>query len=141
PETVWEVLKRLELCPEKVKLLFTEGVMDPVDLESYKVAALDQWITELRNRIVPGMRKIIRSCEKAHDSLDCADIDEVRWKKVRYMRKDMGQDTTERISLLTLLTNALDDKDYDTASDLQILAQKKISNLEALYAEYKKNLL
>jgi glutamine synthetase len=141
PETVWEVLKRLDLCPDKVKLLYTDGVMDPIDLESYRTAALDQWTMELRNRIVPGMRKIIRSCEKAHDSLDCADIDEVRWKKIRYMRKDMGQDTTERISLLTRLTNALDDQDYDTASELQILAQKKISQLEAMYAEYKRNLL
>ena len=57
------------------------------------------------------------------------------------MRKDMGQDATERVSLLTRLTNALDDQDYDTASELQLQAQKKISQLEALYAEYKKNLL
>jgi glutamine synthetase len=141
PETVWEVLKRLDQCPEKVKLLFTENVMDPMDLESYKTAALDQWITELRNRIVPGMRSIIRSCEKAHDSLDCADIDEVRWKKVRYMRKDMGQDTTERVSLLSRLTGALDAQDYDTASELQVLAQKKIKQLEELYGDYKRNLL
>jgi len=141
PATVWEALRPLDTCPEKVKLLFTEEVMTPMDLESYKTAALDQWTTELRNRIVPGMRKTIRACEKAHDSLDCADIDEVRWKKIRYMRKDMGQDTTERVSLLTRLTNALDDQDYDTASELQIQAQKKISQLEALYAEYKKNLL
>lgn len=141
PATAWEALKAFDLYPEKVKLLFTENVMDVIDLESYKEAATSQWATELYNRIIPGIRESVRDCEKIHDSLDCADLDEVRWKKIRYMRKAMIQDTTEKLSLLSKLSKALDRKDYDEASDLQIIAQKKIAQLDEMYAEYKRNLL
>jgi glutamine synthetase len=141
PATAWEALKGFDLYPEKVKLLFTENVMDVIDLESYKAAALLQWSTELYNRIIPERRENVRDCEKAHDSLDCADLDEVRWKKIRYMRKVISQDTTERLSLLTKLANALDNGNYDEASDLQILTQKKMAQLNEMYAVYKRNLL
>jgi glutamine synthetase len=141
PATVWEALQGFELYPEKASLLFTGNTMEPIDLESYKVAVLSQWATELQNRLIPGMRKNVRACEKCHDSLDCADLDEVRWKKVRSMRKEISQDTTEKTSLLTKLAKALDAGDYSTASDLQKLAQEKVAELEALYSEYKKNLL
>ncbi|NCB42597.1 MAG: glutamine synthetase [Clostridia bacterium] len=141
PATAWEALKGLTLYPEKAKLLFTENVMDVIDLESYKAAAISQWSTELYNRIIPNLRENVRECEKLHDSLDCADLDEVRWKKIRYMRKFISQDTTDRISLLTKLALALDKENYDEASDLQLQAQKKVSQLNEMYAEYKRNLL
>jgi len=141
PATAWEALKGLTLYPEKAKLLFTENVMDTIDLESYKAAAISQWSTELYNRIIPNLRENVRDCEKLHDSLDCADLDEVRWKKIRYMRKFISQDTTDRISLLTKLAHALDKENYDEASDLQLQAQKKVSQLNEMYAEYKRNLL
>ena len=141
PATVWEALKGFDLYPEKANLLFTGNMMEPIDLESYKIAVLSQWATELHNRIIPGMRKSVRECEKCHDSLDCADIDEVRWRKIRSLRKEISQDATEKTSLLTKLSNALDTADYNTASDLQKLAQEKVAELEALYSEYKKNLL
>lgn len=141
PATAWEALRGFDLYPEKVKLLFTEDVMDPIDLESYRETALLQWSTELDYRIIPDMRETVRNCKKIHDSLDCADLDEVRWKKIKYMRKVIVQDTTERIGLLTKLSNALEKGDYDEASDLQIVTQKKVFHLEELYAEYKRNLL
>lgn len=141
PETVWQVFKNLEQRPGSVELLYTDGVMHKIDVDSYCTAALAQWTMELRTRIIPDMRDLIRSFSKAHDSLDCADLDEVRWKKIRSMRKVMVQDTTERISLMTQFTDALDAGDYDKASDLQILTRKSMNELEALYYEYKRNIL
>jgi len=96
---------------------------------------------ELRTRIIPDMRDRIRSLCKVHDSLDCADLDEVRWKKVRALRKVMVQDTTERISLVTQFQEALDAEDYDKASELQVLTRKSLTELESLYYTYKRNIL
>jgi len=141
PETVWQVFKKLDERPDSEQLLYTDNVMYPIDLDSYRTAALAQWALELRTRIIPDMRDRIRSLCKVHDSLDCADLDEVRWKKVRALRKVMVQDTTERISLVTQFQEALDAEDYDKASELQVLTRKSLTELESLYYTYKRNIL
>ena len=114
--------------------------MTPITLESYKEAILAQWTTELHNRIVPNTMDLIRQCVKCHDDSDCVDYDVVYWEKINTIRNHLGRDKLNEQCLLTRIVRALDQKDYETASGLQIEMQEKVKELTDLYIIYKKNL-
>ncbi|MBR0139445.1 MAG: glutamine synthetase, partial [Firmicutes bacterium] len=46
PATVWDNIKAFDLCPEKTAVLAAGGVMNDIDLASFKAAATDQWEME-----------------------------------------------------------------------------------------------
>lgn len=140
PLTVWENLQAFKNEPLKLEIFKQGDVMPDNALESYEEAVLGQWMTELHNRIVPENMDVIRKCVKCHDDKDCVDFDVVQWKKIEYIRNSLGRDTLEKKCLLTEILNALENRDYGIASDLQIEMQKKIGELRDLYVLYKKNL-
>lgn len=140
PSTVWENLLAFEKYPEKLHIFKRDDVMTDIALESYREAILDQWATELHNRIIPDNMDLIRTCSKAHDDMDCVDYDRSNWEKIQRLRNHLGRDTLDDYCLLTRIKQALDTGDYDTASSLQIEMQEKIGQLTDLYILYKKNL-
>jgi glutamine synthetase len=140
PRTVWENIQAFEKYPEKLEIFKRDDVMTDLTLQSYRKAVLDQWATELHNRIVPETMDLVRACSKAHDDLDCVDYDRHYWEKIQRLRNQMGRDTLDELCLLTRINRALDAKDYQTASDLQIEMQERVSELTDLYITYKKNL-
>lgn len=140
PRTVWENIKAFELHPEKLAIFKRDDVMTQLALDSYKEAVLDQWATELKSRIVPETMDLIRACCKAHDDIDCVDFDRHYWEKIQRLRNQMGRDTLDEYCLLTKVVRAINAKDYETASELQIEMQQKIAELTGLYTKYKKNL-
>jgi len=140
PRTVWENIQAFETYPEKLEIFKRDDVMTDLTLQSYRKAVLDQWATELHNRIVPETMDLVRACSKAHDDLDCVDYDRHYWEKIQRLRNQMGRDTLDELCLLTRINRALDAKDYQTASDLQIEMQERVSELTDLYITYKKNL-
>ncbi len=140
PRTVWENICAFQEHPSKLKVFQRDDVMTPITLESYKEAILAQWKTELHNRIVPNTMDLIRHCVKCHDDSDCVDYDVVYWEKINTIRNFLGRDKLNEQCLLTKIVRALDEKEYDTASALQIEMQKKVKELTDLYIIYKKNL-
>ena len=140
PSTVWENLQAFEKYPEKLEIFKRDDVMTEMALESYKEATLDQWATELHNRIIPDTMDLIRACSKAHDDLDCVDFDRSNWEKIQRLRNHLGRDTLDDYCLLTQVKMTLDSGDYDKASELQIEMQEKVKQLTELYIIYKKNL-
>ena len=52
----------------------------------------------------------------------------------------MGKSSLSEKCLLTRIKEALDNNEYDKASDLQIEMQEKVDKLSDLYSQYKKNL-
>ena len=140
PSTVWENIQAFDKYPEKLDIFKRDDVMTEMALESYKVAILDQWATELHNRIIPDTMDLIRACSKAHDDLDCVDFDRNNWEKIQRLRNHLGRDTLDDYCLLTQVKMALDEGDYDKASELQIEMQEKVQQLTELYIIYKKNL-
>lgn len=140
PSTVWENIKAFDKYPEKLNIFKRDDVMTDMALESYKEAILDQWATELHNRIIPDTMDLIRACSKAHDDLDCVDYDRNNWEKIQRLRNQLGRDTLDDYCLLTQVKRALDAGEYDLASDLQIEMQEKVQQLTELYIVYKKNL-
>lgn len=140
PRTVWENLCAFKSFPEKVKIFQRDDVMTQTTLESYHKAILDQWVTELHNRIVPNIMELIRQCMKCHDDNDCVDYDWSYWGKINAIRNYLGRDTMDEQCLLTKIVRALDRGDYQNASDMQIEMQEKVKELTDLYIIYKKNL-
>lgn len=140
PSTVWENIQAFEKYPEKLEIFKRDDVMTDMALESYREATLDQWATELHNRIIPDTMDLIRACSKAHDDLDCVDYDRNNWEKIQRLRNHLGRDTLDDYCLLTQVKMALDEGDYDKASDLQIEMQEQVQQLTELYITYKKNL-
>lgn len=142
PATVWENLQAFHKYPEKVHVLINrEGVFDKLALESYEEATLAAWSTELHNRIIPNTMALVRECRKLHEDQECTDYDLQNWKRIQELRIYLGQDEIVKKSLLTRIKLALDGKNYDEASDLQIEMQEKVLELINTYMEYRKNLL
>ena len=140
PRTVWENICAFEDHPQKLKVFQQDDVMTPITLESYKEAIVAQWATELHNRIVPNTMDLIRHCVKCHDEGDCVDYDVVYWEKINTIRNLLGRDKLNEQCLLTRIVRALDKRDFETASNLQIEMQEKVKELTDLYIIYKKNL-
>lgn len=139
PATVWQNLQGFELYPEKVKAISGEGVITPISIESYTEYALMQWKTELHNRIIPEYMTNIRECVKLHGE-DATDYDLYNWEKVNSLRHSIAKDSMSEKSLLARVAEALDEGNYQTASDLQLELQEKMSQLRLLYSKYRKNL-
>lgn len=141
PRTVWDNLKNFELYPEKTAVLFEGNSFAKVDLESFKIAALDQWTSELHDRTVPFLRSIVKSCsEKLHKDGESI-LDDRRFEAVLSLAKEIAKDTENKLSLLTQLSRAIEDENYEAAAKLQAETIDKVAGLEAIYQEYKKNIL
>jgi len=141
PRTVWEALNLFDDNKEKTKLLFKDGVMDELDLESFKAATLRIWETELSDRLIEDWREKCKDAYKLHYKEDgSTDLDEMRWKKIDTLRRSIAQDSSKKKSMLTKLEKALADKNYSLASKMQLEISDKVLELENLYNEYKRNL-
>ncbi|MBQ5414962.1 MAG: glutamine synthetase, partial [Firmicutes bacterium] len=141
PATAWENIHALDVFPEKVKVLENDMVFSALDLASFRAAALDSWVMELHDRIVPELRDRVRRCKKRHSDADCTDLDAARYSAIRIMQEEIARDSADSPSLLTRLSRALEDKDYQAASDLQLQTVERVQALEAVYAEYCRNIL
>ncbi|MBK5262818.1 MAG: glutamine synthetase [Peptostreptococcaceae bacterium] len=141
PNTVWENISAFDKYPKKLGIFLENGAIDKLTLDSYKEATMAQWTTELHNRIIPETMDLVRECKRAHDEDECTDFDMMNWGQIHNLRVYLGQNTIEEKCLLSRIITALDDEEYDLASNLQIEMQEKASNLSKLYYNYKKNLL
>jgi len=140
PATVWENICAFDQYPEKLRVLMRNGVMTPLSLESYKEATIAQWATELHNRIILNTMELVRECRKCHNPEDSTDLDDKNWQEIQLMRTYLAKDSIREKSLLTRIKNALDEGDYQLASDLQLEMQEKEQALIDAYITYKKNL-
>lgn len=140
PGTVWENIKTLDASNERTKILEADDVMRRVTLESYQEAVISQWRLELHDRIVPNVKDLIRQIVRIHGETG-NDLDESLWQEVNALRHEIGKDSIEYKCLLTQIICALDESDYDKASQLQILTQKKVDRMSELYERYKSNLI
>lgn len=140
PRTVWENLCVFDDQSDKMKVLTLGNVMSEESLESYRTATLEQWATELHNRIVPNNMDVIRNAVRLHVDGDCADYDVAYWAKIDKLRNMLGRNTLQEPCLLAKIINALEAGEYEIASNLQIEMNEKVEELNHLYYMYKRNL-
>jgi glutamine synthetase len=139
PATVWENIQGLYDYPEKREAVSGNGVIPPIAIESFAEYAINQWKTELHDRIIPDYMRNIRGYVMLHGS-DATDYDHANWDKIQAMKLEIAKDSLSYKSLLSRVKDALDEKNYKLASDLQIELQNKMSILRSLYVKYRQNL-
>ncbi|AOY78314.1 Glutamine synthetase [Clostridium formicaceticum] len=141
PATVWENLKGLENYPDKKKVLFYGEVFSEAIVNSYKISMLDQWVKELTGRIIVDNMALVRNCKKLHGADNVTDLDVVNWEKMNAIRNYLMKDSLEKKSLFTQIREAVEAKDFDLVSTLQLEMMEKVSCLKQLYVIYRRNLL
>ncbi len=141
PATVWENLVSFHNYPNKKSVLLQGGVFTEKIINSYKIATLTQWATELTQRLIPDNMDFVRSCKKLHGSENVSDLDVVNWEKINQLRNGLMKDSLSRKSLFTQIREAVESGDYDTASTLQLEMSHTIGTLKNLYAVYRRNLI
>ncbi len=141
PRTVWENICFFNKQNEHTKIFETGNVMDALAIESYHEAIIAQWSTELHDRIIPNVMTQLRKTVRLHDESSGNDRDDLLWSEIDELRRQIGKSTLREPCLLNRIKDALDLKDYDKASELQVEMQKKVEELSQLYLMYKRNLL
>ncbi|WP_110956167.1 type I glutamate--ammonia ligase [Anaerosinus massiliensis] len=140
PATVWENMTAIEKHPEKKSVLTAGGALRPEIIDAFVAGALLRWKTELISRIIPENLGIVRACKEIEADYT-TDQDCYMWNKVNELRCYLAKDSLEEKCLFTLLSEALTEEDYATASGLQVEMYDRIQELKSLYAAYKKNII
>lgn len=141
PATVYENLSAFDKYPEKLEVLKVNSVFTDKLIDSFKMAAIKRWTTEITARIIPSYIKEIREAKQLHCCDKALDLDVSTWMTINELRHITMKDSYHRRSLFTQLKNAINESDFDKASDLQIKVDKNMSELSELYSTYKRNLL
>lgn len=141
PATVYENLSAFEKYPEKLEALKFNSVFTDKLINSFKIAATKRWTTEITSRIIPSYIRDIRAAKQLHCCDKALDLDVSTWMTINELRHITMKDSYHRRSLFTQLKNAINESDFEKASDLQIKVDKNMSELEELYSTYKRNLL
>ena len=138
PATVWENVKIMRSHPEKLAVITGGGTLNDTLVNSFMASILYRWENEIVDRLIPKTEVLVKRMKK----LDNEDkLDEKRWKAIKAKRVELAKDTEDGECICTRLKKALEVKDYDKASDLQIEMMKKTEALEKEYAVYALNIL
>lgn len=141
PATVYDNLKNLEHYTDKLSTLKDGNVMNDKIIKGYSRAALLRWAMEISNRVIPEYVYVVRSCRQLHDPGAAGDLDISYWEQIDHLRHYIMKDTHKYKSMFTRIKEAINEKDYETASKLHFELSEKIIELKSLYNVYKKNLL
>ena len=141
PATVFENLSAFDKYPEKVEVLKVNSVFTDKLINSFKMATTKRWTTEITSRIIPSYTKDIRAAKQLHCCDKALDLDVSTWMTINELRHITKKESYHRRSLFTQIKNAINESDFEKASDLQIKLDKNMSELNDLYSTYKKNLL
>lgn len=120
PATVFENLSAFDKYPEKVEVLKVNSVFTDKLINSFKMATTKRWTTEITSRIIPSYTKDIRAAKQLHCCDKALDLDVSTWMTINELRHITMKDSYHRRSLFTQIKNAINESDFEKASDLQI---------------------
>lgn len=139
PSTVWENLEAFNKCEDRQRVLKDGDVFTDDIINSFVLVTQEKWINELKVRIIPSNINIIRKFVRLHNDADC-DMDVINWENVMFLKTKLMKDTMHKKSIFTRLVDALDNKNYSTASELQKHMNDKMTELRLAYSTYKRNI-
>ena len=125
---------------EKLECLKDGNVFTDSIIDSFKYGSLDKWKKELRHRIIHDDMELLRGYVKLHNKENMDALDEVNWNKISDIKFNIMKDTLTRKSLFTRINDAIDAKDYEKVSELQLELSKYMKEIRVLYSTYKKNI-
>ena len=99
-----------------------------------------KWSTEFHDRLIPNTMNFVRQCVKAHTENSATDYDIMNWRQVNDLRHRLGKDYIGKKSILSQAKLALDEENFQLASDLELEIQHLTEELRDLYNDYQKNL-
>ena len=140
PATVYENMLNLDKYKEKLECLKDGNVFTDSIIDSFKYGSLDKWKKELRHRIIHDDMELLRGYVKLHNKENMDALDEVNWNKISDIKFNIMKDTLTRKSLFTRINDAIDAKDYEKVSELQLELSKYMKEIRVLYSTYKKNI-
>ncbi|NCB70199.1 MAG: glutamine synthetase [Clostridia bacterium] len=140
PGTVYDNIKSLELYPEKLQVLKEDDIFTDAILNSYRMFVEEKWLNQLNYRIIEDNMEVVRDCMKVHNETEISDLDIVNWTKVNSLRWELMKDSVDNTSVFTMIKEAIDNKDFERISELQLEMNDKVSELKSIYSKYKKNL-
>lgn len=141
PATVYENLAQLDSNPSKLKALKRNNVFTDAIINSFKLAALERWTTEITKRVINNYTDEVRSYKQIHSLDKVLDLDISNWMKIHNLRIYIMKDTYTTKSLFTKIKEAFSNEDYSDASRLYLELEDKMEQLRTLYSSYQKNLL
>ena len=140
PSTVYENLVQLDKYPKKLNVLKRNNVFDDVLINSFKLAVIQRWTTEISSRVISNYMHEIRTFKILHGPT-ALDLDVSTWMKINDLRHYIMKDTYATNSLFTRVRESLVKEDYSDASRLCLELDDKMSKLRRLYSDYKRNLI
>ena len=141
PATIYENITALDKYPEKVSILKRNDVLTDQLINSFKMAVIERWTTEIGKRIISKFRNEIRMFKCLHNADKACDLDIANWTKINDLRIYIMKDTTSTKSLFTRLKESIEENNLSLASDLYLELESKMDELRNIYSNYKKNLL
>ncbi|MEG1254546.1 glutamine synthetase [Clostridium sp.] len=139
PRTVYENILAFD-DEEKVKVLTDGNVMSDKFIKGYREAVLERWTTELEHRIIPNYSNEIRSIKRVNCD-DFMEYDLEKWSQVNRLREKIMKDNYVSKSLFTQMREAINNKNYNELSKLEIIVDKDMKELRKLYMNYRRNLM
>ena len=141
PATVWENVKGFDSNATKQEVLKVGNVFTDQIINSFRLCTIEKWKNELSGRIIHDNITILKTFVKLHSEHDHAtDLDVVTWEKIVYLKTKLMKDSLTKKSIFTKIKNALEQGDYETASDLQKSMNEKMTEIRHLYIEYNTNI-
>ena len=140
PATVYENMRNFKKYEEKLKSLKNGNVFSDSIINSFRTGAIDKWKKELRFRIIHDHMDRLRSYVKLHTKENMDALDEVNWNAITELKTKVMKDTLTSKCLFTKIIEAIENKDYETVSNLQKELSYDMKKLQSLYIDYAKNI-
>lgn len=140
PSTIYENLVQLDKYPKKLNVLKRNNVFDDSLINSFKLAVIQRWTTEISSRVISNYMHEIRTFKILHNAT-ALDLDVSTWMKINELRHYIMKDTYTTKSLFTRIKESLLKEDYSDASRFSLELDDKMTKLRRLYADYKRNLI
>ena len=127
--------------PDKLSVLKKDDIFTDEIIDSYASSILEKWVNQLSFHMIENNMKVVRSFSILHDNnQDISDLDIVNWTKINALRWELMKDSVDKRCLFSRIKNALLEKNYSYASDLQLEMDEKMALLKTLYTSYQKNI-
>lgn len=140
PATVYENMQNFKKYESKLESLKHGNVFNDSIINSFRTGAIDKWKKELRFRIIHDHMDRLRCYVKLHTKENMDALDEVNWNAINELKVKVMKDTLASKCLFTRITEAIENKDYETVSNLQKELSNDMKTLQILYAKYAKNI-
>ena len=142
PGNVWEAFKswgEASYEPSKVELITGGDEIQTMILRSYREQMITKWTMEYHDRYIQNTMDSLRRCIRLHED-DTNEYDHDNWNRISELKSIIGHEEKYRVSLLMQARNAIESREYEELSRLEIEIEEKLDELREVYNKYQRNI-